>query len=129
MSPGLMWRLCCSIAYTSTVVSIEDDWVLIARRSHASAQVLFNHQMPPDSVLQLAHRADEARRRTLGWRRRNKLIVGRVPLQPATAAAATDAYDAVGIRPLVSWPYRAHGRWHVERPAARGQELNSGLLT
>merc|ERR1712046_224360 len=101
-----MWCMCCCAAYRPVAVSIEDDWVLVARRLStalldSSLAYPWPWPPPPNTVSQLRHVADEARQRSFGWRRRNKLFARSPPLQPQEAEATKTAYAVLGITPPV----------------------------
>jgi len=124
MAPEFMWLVCNSGVYRSTVVSIANEWMVVALRVGAAVAAsavdgplhLWPWSPPPPAVSQLRHCADEARRRSVAWRCRDRLSAIPPPVQPEEAEAMREAYAAVGIIPHVSWPYRAHGRWCVELP-------------
>lgn len=119
MAPELMWHVCCSGLFdTVTVVPREDDWILVARRATASRDG--QHRLcAPSPVMQQRHRADEAKRRTLAWRSRDRLAG--VPLTPnhEEAEAAKQAYKELGVVPKEVWPDKSPSGWRVQLLAAR----------
>ncbi|CAE8613551.1 unnamed protein product, partial [Polarella glacialis] len=67
------------------------------------------------------HAADEARRRTLSWRHRNRLVQGTQPLPSAEAEEARSCYRSLGVELLLCWARRsgdASGSFCVDLPTA-----------
>lgn len=111
MAPELMWRFFKSGAYNGGAVVVEDDWIAVARVE--SAQLQNCCLLPPASIQQLRHSADEARRRGVPWSQRDRLECGKRRLRPEEAEAAVTNYAASGIQPRLAWPDDHGGSWHV----------------
>ncbi|OLQ05469.1 hypothetical protein AK812_SmicGene11349 [Symbiodinium microadriaticum] len=69
---------------------------------------------PPEAVSQLRHSADEARRRTLAWRFRNRLVAGPTLASKEDLEAARRAYEAVGLRPAQRVATRRPSGWQID---------------
>ncbi|CAE8691786.1 unnamed protein product, partial [Polarella glacialis] len=122
VAPEFAWLVSCSGLYQDPVaVSTEDDdWVMIASRALGQGSGLGDTWRPgsplsawpwpvaaPPVAAQLRHAADEARRRTLSWRHRNRLVQGTQPLPSAEAEEARSCYRSLGVELLLCWARRS----------------------
>ncbi|CAJ1374386.1 unnamed protein product [Effrenium voratum] len=102
MAPGLLWLM--QTFQECFAVVTDDDWVVIA-----SAYEPREGLAPPEAVLQLRHSADEARRRSLAWRYRNRMVAGPTLATQDELEAAQAAYQKLGILPKLRQPMRSGG--------------------
>lgn len=124
-APELLQRMCGSAVFeaASAVTLPDGDCLMLARYRAAAAEVPPQEQCwppAPSDVRQLQHDADEARRRSGAWRRRDRLSQGTPQTRPEDLAAAAEGCRAVGLLlpPPVRPMPRGGGRLAVELPEA-----------
>eukprot|EP00439_Symbiodinium_sp_Y106_P045340 s1879_g5.t1 len=130
MAPEFLWLLVSGGPFEETVVVATEDgnWTAVASRYRGRAEtqrfasersrwtgVSFPWpSWPPDAVSQLRHSADEAHRRTVAWRFRNRLVAGPTLASTEDLEAARHAYEAVGLRPAQRFPTRRPSGWEID---------------
>eukprot|EP00927_Polykrikos_kofoidii_P039020 TRINITY_DN33463_c0_g1_i1.p1 TRINITY_DN33463_c0_g1~~TRINITY_DN33463_c0_g1_i1.p1 ORF type:complete len:1044 (-),score=155.17 TRINITY_DN33463_c0_g1_i1:55-3186(-) len=157
LAPEFMWHIFNSSLYSpAAVVPIDDNWVLLSQRRHSQHAVVpstwadggsntacwkqplsgpppldpSSWPASPPSVRQLRHRADEARRRTVAWRRRDRLAFFPPPPRLVEAEQAQASYAGVSIRPTQLWPSRlSGGRWRVDLNSVLSETAHDSIVS
>lgn len=130
MAPEFLWLLLRGGHFEETLVVATEDgnWTLVASHYRGAAEtqrfaadssrwtgVSYPWpSRPPEAVSQLRHSADEARRRTLAWRFRNRLVAGPTLASKEDLEAARRAYEAAGLRPAQRVATRRPSGWQID---------------